>query len=271
MHGRNMIAALKYFPPADEHREPTALEADAVLGTFTNRWAYLPDFLASWEQYLSRIPLIVVRHRGNIREGMALLRQEFIATGRRWWFFLDDDIQFLCPEIVHDTVAAMIRNRWHLATVYSSFDPDILQKPYEEAVAIARQRGEREILWAPGYLIAVDSYFCGWKEPDPVPAPNTAIDTTYTIGLRRAGMAIGLVPHVVYHRLKPTKPNWEEHRLANEYVQKVYGDFYWKSAHYQGNVYEWGEHGTDDELEPFRKLCRRLGIATGVAGDDRQE
>jgi len=239
--------------------KPSPLEAQVVLGTFTNRRTYLPFLLESWAQFLSRVPLIVVRHDGTIREGMAVLRQNFLQSGRRYWVFLDDDIRFLSPNIVHDCVAAMIRNRWHLCTVYSTYRREYLEMDYEEARQKALEWGEREVLWVPGYFIMVDSCFCGYRDVDwGIPHPNTALDTTYTIGLRRDGYTLGLVPHLVYHQLKNVQPDLSVIEQVNAYIQQEYGDFYWRSAHYQGNVYEWGRYGTDQELHEFRELVKSL-------------
>ena len=217
------------------------LERDVVIGTFTHRTDYLPALWRSANEHLAQIPFVTRHHSGPINAGMELLRQDFIKTGKRYWVFLDDDIQFLDGNIIRDCVQAMIKNQWAVCHVHSSFDTGVLTRPYPDTVAMIGDQREHEISWATGYFIMVDSTKVGHIQPDlQLPDPNTAVDTSYSVAIRALGHRIGIVPHVVYHFKK--EGSWVNEDViepTNRYLQQKWGDFYFQNAVYQGNVLEW--------------------------------
>jgi hypothetical protein len=208
---------------------------DVVMGTFTNRTTYLPALLDSVKKYLSNVPFIVKVNDGPININMELLRQDFLATNKRYWIFLDDDIQFLHKDTIKDAIKALIQNKWAAAHVYSTFDPDWIKNGYNVSGLQLR-----ETKWATGYFILVDSTLVGDIVPDQnLPDGNTAVDTSYSVEIRKRGYRIGIVPHVVYHTKKDTKVNDSIIEVTNKYLMGKYGQFYFDVAQYDNNVLEW--------------------------------
>lgn len=207
------------------------------MGTFTHRTEYLPALLESVKRHLPHIPFVVQMHAGPILTGMELLRQVFLATDKRYWIFLDDDIQFLCPGIVHRAIGNLIANRWAAIGVYSTFDPRALSVEYDTSDAGMRCRA---VKWLPGYFIAVDSHKVGDVAPDPdLPDPNTAIDTTYSVAIQARGWKIGISPDIVYHARKEVWLDAEAMVATNEYLARRWGDFYFNRANDTGCVIQW--------------------------------
>ena len=217
------------------------LERDVVMGTFTHRTDYLPALWQSVRDHLPQIQFVTRHHPGPINMGMELLRQDFINTGKRYWIFLDDDIQFLNEDVIYDCVQSMIKNQWAVCHVHSTFLKEALTRPYADTVATIKDPSEREISWATGYFIMVDSTKVGDVKPDlQLPDPNTSVDTSYSVAIRALGHRIGIVPHVVYHLKK--EGSWANREViepTNRYLRNKWGDFYFQNAVYQGDVLEW--------------------------------
>lgn len=234
------VLARKLAPgevPASGLIHPTALEQECVMGTFTHRTTYLPALLESVKRHLPHIPFVAKVNSAPINVNMELLRRDFLASGKRYWLFLDDDIQFLHDGIVHDAIAAMVRHGWAVATVYSTFDPEWIRGGYRVS-----DLAERETKWATGYFILVDSKQVGDVAPDlALPDGCTAVDTSYSVAIRARGHKIGIVPHVVYHTRK--EGSWVNEAAiepTNRYLMGKWGQFYFDVAQYDGNVIDPG-------------------------------
>jgi len=221
--------------------EPTILEAQAVMGTFTHRTEYLPALWASAARHVPGVPFVTRIQHKNINEGMELLRRDFLTSGKRYWIFLDDDIQFLAPGIVDRAIRQMIAGNYAAMSVYSTFEPEALTLPYDPSRypnVVAR-----ETTWATGYFVLVDSHRVGHILPDMnLPDGNTSVDTSYSVAIRAEGHRIGIAPDYVYHTRKPgTWVNQAVIEPTNEYLMRKWGQFYFDVARYDGNVIEWGQ------------------------------
>ncbi len=196
------------------------LEKDIVIGTFTNKMDLLACLSESIQQNFPDAEFIIQLQDLPINANMEELRKKFAKTGKRFWVFLDDDIKFLYPDTLRIAVETLIRGRYGLVGVYSTYDPY-----YNHDGNLV----EREVGWVPGYFQMVDSYKYGDIQPDlNLPDPNTAIDTSYCCSIRARGGKIGIASSCVYHLWKPIK-GWDGEdivRITNEYLYKKWGKFY---------------------------------------------
>jgi SAM-dependent methyltransferase len=226
--------------PINSTKTLTALEQDVALGVFTNKTDYLPALMNSAKKYLPGIPFLVKLQDAPINANMEALRREFIQSGKRYWVFLDDDIQFLNSSILHDTVKDMIKYSWACGHVYSEFDPACLTRPYSDTLKLIESPAVREIGWATGYFIMVDSWKVGNIQPDlNLPYPNTSVDTSYSAAIRKAGYKIGISKNAVYHLKKSTPVDEKAVEVTNQYLMAKWGQFYYDHCVYAGNVIEW--------------------------------
>lgn len=191
---------------------------DIVMGTFTHRTDNLPRLLNSVKKFHPDIPFIVQIADRPIVENFDLLRQSFAATKKRFWVFLDDDIEFITP-VFYNCLISMIKNRWAMVGVYSTYDPN-----YD----FSDQLIERESGWMPGYFQMVDSRLVGHLSSDlNLPDKNTSIDTSYSVSIRGEGHKIGLAPTVVYHQYKTNNfAKREVIEITNKYLWNKWGQFY---------------------------------------------
>jgi len=213
----------------DIKRKLSALEQDVVIGTFTHRDTYIGKLKASVDKYLPGIEFLSVIEDGPININMERLRQKFLKTGKRFWVFLDDDIQFLDSDIIRKAVYDLLTHRFGLIGVYSTYDPNyILGSDNLEC---------KELGWVPGYFQMVDSKYLRDVTPDlDLPDPCTAIDTSYCVTARSLGYRIGISPSVVYHQYKEIQLNKRAEEITHRYVREKWGQFYFKNAVYIPNV-----------------------------------
>jgi hypothetical protein len=212
------------------------LEEQAVLGVFTHRVTYLPALLESKRRFMPEIPLFVQVGEGTIQQNMTRLYNTFLRSRYRFWVFLDDDIEFLCPDILRNALRTHVANSFGITGVYSTFDPLWRRTSYD-----ASQLQVKRVSWVPGYFMLVDRETMGDVKPDQeMPGGNTALDTTYCMQAHRRGLRIGLSPDVVYHVQKQVLSNPVEGRVVNEYVWERWGMYYFEQTTYQGCVLEWG-------------------------------
>jgi SAM-dependent methyltransferase len=224
-----------YADEGERSRTPSVLEQDVALGTFTNRTTYLPALLSSCQKHLPHLPLQLVMADAQINVNMEALRQRFMASGKRYWVFLDDDIQFLNGSIVHDAIFDLVQNKWAACGVYSTFDPDWLKKPYTAQGLVTRKT-----TWITGYFILVDSWKVGDVQPDlHLPDGNTAVDTSYSAEIIARGFDVGLSANLVYHQKKDVWAQRDIIDVTNEYLRNRFGSFYHDRIYYDGNVIEW--------------------------------
>ena len=134
------------------------LEKDIVIGTFTNKMDLLACLSESIDKNFPEIEFIVQLQDLPINANMEELRKKFIKTGKRFWVFLDDDIKFLYPDTLKIAVQTLIRGRYGLVGVYSTYN-----KHYAHG---GGDLVEREVGWVPGYFQMVDSFKFGDIQPD---------------------------------------------------------------------------------------------------------
>jgi Uncharacterized protein conserved in bacteria len=213
-------------------------EQDTVIGTFTNKPdTYLPNLWASARKHIPNIQFITHIQYGKINEGMTLLREDFIKTGKRFWCFLDDDIQFLNPDIIKNALNTMLAGKYAGVHAYSIFDESSLTVPYNPTHP---RLVVRQCKWMTGYFVFVDSQKVGNILPDMnLPDGNTSVDTSYSVSIRAAGFDIGMTPDYVYHVKKVTYVDPKVVEVTNAYLMKKWGNFYYQWTPYDGNVLDW--------------------------------
>lgn len=205
-----------------------SLLQDLVIGTFTNSREYLPRFEESLSKYCADIPYILQFADAPINRNFEDLRQKFIQSGKRYWLFLDHDIQFVSSDTIRIALETMIRRRFALVGVYSTYILDYRAKP-DELV-------EKEVGWVPGYFQLVDSRRVGDIGSDlQLPFPNQSIDTSYCVSIQSKGYKIGIAPSWVYHQYKPLSLSYH-HVITqtNEYLMNKWGQFYFDTCQYCG-------------------------------------
>jgi predicted SAM-dependent methyltransferase len=203
---------------------PTVLERDVICGTFTNRTTFLPDIWRSFNKFVPHIPFATRIRRDYINNNMALMREDFIASGKRFWLFLDHDVQILSSDIIKDALNAMVLNKWAICTTYMTYNPEVLNSTYNPQGLV-----EQIQPWVVGYFILADSSKIGNILPDlNLPDKNTAIDVSYSMECRKAGYSIGIVPHYLYHLQKHVPHNVQADIITQEYIKKKWGSYYTK-------------------------------------------
>ena len=189
-----------------------------IVGTFTHRTTYLPRLLSSFSKFYSEVPFIVHLDKKPIVFNFEALRQKFISTGKRYWLFLDDDIEFIEEGTLEKALITLNKLDCAMVTCYSTFDPD-----YKFDVNLK----EDEIGWAIGYFQLVDSRLVGHITGDlELPFPNSSVDTSYSIAIRAQGYKIGIAPTVVYHAYKKYTWTHDDPKIINEYHLKKWGRYY---------------------------------------------
>ncbi len=216
------------------------LENDLVMGTFTHRTDYLPGLLNSVKKHLPHVPFIVQIADLPINRNFEELSRKFKETGKRYWLFLDDDIEFVSSDTLKVALKTMMRGRYAMVGCYSIFDTLYRVQPEELQ--------EREIPWMPGYFQLVDSHMVGHIGADlDLPDPNTSIDTSYSVAIRADGFKIGMAPTYVYHTYKPG--SWIKEEViepTNRYLMEKWGQFYFDSCHgYYHVLGPWPTHDFD--------------------------
>lgn len=236
-----------------------SLENDVVIGTFTNSDEYYPSLLSSVRTFLPNVEFILHLDNKPINQNFEELRKKFLATGKRYWVFLDHDIRFLDSEIITTALSALIRNKWALVGVYSTYYPEYIAKK-EELV-------EKEVGWVPGYFQMVDSRYVGNVSADlSLPHPNTAIDTSYCVSIRSLGYKIGIASAYVWHQYKPLNMQYlSVIDMTNNYLRNKWGQFYFDTCVYCGclvggdpgrDVWNLSEEDLQKEMESlFNERC----------------
>jgi len=229
------IYAMK--PPKIE-KSRSILEEDVAIGSFTNRTDYIPTLWQSANKYLPHIPFVSRINRDNIVKNMTLLRQDFIKTGKRFWVYLDDDIQFLNSDIIKNALIELVAQKYTIMGVYSTGNPDFITLPYSPA-----ERGMivRDHTYAVGYFIMVDSAKISYILPDiNLPDPNLAIDADFNVTARKHGFAIGISSDYIYHFSQKAHPGIYDSTPTINYLMNKHGEFYFTYSGYGGSVIERG-------------------------------
>lgn len=207
--------------PDLESYKQTALEKDVVVGTFTNTTKYLSELWNSVNEQIPHIPFITRLGDKQIVENMNILWDMFKNSGKRYWVFLDHDIQFLNKDIIKNALNTMIRNKAGIVTVYMTGDKYTLIEPYNNS-----NLEEHLAEWAVGYFMMVDSHKIAPKADINLPCHNTGIDISFSLDVKNAGYDIFVSPDLVYHTKKNTPYNVEKGRLTEEYMNNKWGEMY---------------------------------------------
>ena len=199
------------------------LEQDVVLGSFTNSTLYIGKLKESIDKFFPHIPFIIYMGEGPVNLNMGYLREEFLKTDKRYFCYLDHDIQFLNPTIIRDALITLVSNKGvGLVTVYSSHEPKYLELPYD-----TKGLTEAIIPWSIGYFLMIDRTRVGHIIPDmELPNPNYAVDVAFSVEIHKAGYDIAINPNYVYHLNKGQKHDEHTTRITDEYFVKKYGQFY---------------------------------------------
>jgi hypothetical protein len=199
----------------------TVLEKDTVIGVFTNRTDFLPDLWRSANKFLPHIQFMTRIHKDTIVFNMNRMRTDFIGSGKRFQIYIDHDIQFLDSDIIRNALATITKFKAAICTTYMTYNPDVLTSAYNS-------QGLKEQLqpWCVGYLTMIDT-----KKINPIPdmslpSPNTAIDVSTSMNIRKAGYDICIAPSYVYHLQKYVPHDIEADRITQEYIKKKWGSFY---------------------------------------------
>jgi hypothetical protein len=225
---------IRIMKPTDSTPSEYAFENDVAIGTFTNKTTCIVDLWKSALQYLPKVQFVTRFNDGPINTGMFLLREDFIKTGKRFWVFLDDDIQFLNSEIVRNAISVLLRTKSGAVSVYSTFSKDALSENYNSTNPTLEVR---PVGWAVGYFIMIDSWRVGEVLPDmALPYPNQSIDTSYSIEIMKAGYNIYISNDYVYHTYKDTKVFKNVIDETNAYLHSKWGQFYFNHVKYDYNV-----------------------------------
>jgi len=202
----------------------SVLEQDVVIGCFTHRDTYIKTLEESLHKFLPEIPYIRVLNDAPINVNMELLRQKFIESGKRFWVFLDDDIQFLNSDIVKNALETLVSGKYAGVSVYNTPTPAYLSAPYNPNDG--RLKRER-LSWMTGYFMMVDSWRVGHIMPDfTSPAPNTSVDVDYSLEIRKAGFDMAISHDYVYHLVKNVPHDYSAWEAIHGHMESRYGSFY---------------------------------------------
>lgn len=194
---------------------------DLVIGTYTHRSSYYPRLLASLSPVMSAgVPTLVIRRDQSILENIRELRLAFLASRKRYWLFLDDDVEFISTEAVIGPLGSLIRSRWAGAGIYSTAG-DRRVTPYNPS-----DLQERQAKWLVGYYMLFDSHKMGDIEIPQTPNPNYGIDLAWCADIRRRGHSLGVSPHYVYHEHTPDPEHEEDWKRLDEYLVQRHGASY---------------------------------------------
>lgn len=211
----------------------TVFEQDAILGVFTHRESeYLPALRKTIANLYPSVLYTEIVLPGLINQNMERLRQQFLKTNKRYWIFLDDDIEFLDPDTINNAIEYLVKDKHGIVSIYSTFDKEIKSLPSHLV--------SRQTTWATGYFIAVDSHKLRDVLPDlNLPHGNTSVDTSYSAECLARGYTIGIASELVYHTRKDTIVYRDIIDITNAYLKEKWGSFYFDKIYYDRNVLEW--------------------------------
>jgi len=216
--------------PMETYLDVSALETDIAIGTFTNTTKYLNSLWTSANLYIPHIPFITRIAGGSIAENMALLRESFIESGKRYWAFLDHDIQFLSRDTIKNALSVLISNKCGAVTVYQKKSKLAITETYD-----SKGIESHLIEWLCGHLILVDSWKVGKIEIDNKLPTNGFVDISYSLDIRKSGYEMFIAPEYIYHVDKVSSGKEQEattndYEISNKYFHDKLGDFYDKFA-----------------------------------------
>ena len=174
------------------------LENNLVAGVYTHQDKYFKKFTENWSENYVNVELIYNVHKGKINENMERLRHSFIASGKRYWLFMDEDILFTKNDVIEIALQHLIDNDLHLITTYQSNNFDLVKKVDPSNLTF------EYICWSAGYFMLVDSEKCGLVPFDlQLPTTHGSLsDITYCMDIIMndpEDALIGIAPTMIYH------------------------------------------------------------------------
>lgn len=174
------------------------LEQNLVAGVYTHHDKYFKKFTENWSENYVNVELIYNVHKGKINQNMERLRHNFIASGKRYWLFMDDDILFTKNDVIEIALQHLIDNDLHLITTYQSNNFDLAKKVDPSNLTF------EYICWSAGYFMLVDSEKCGLVPFDlKLPTTHGSLsDITYCMDIIMndpKDALIGIAPTMIYH------------------------------------------------------------------------
>ena len=185
------------------------LENNLVAGVYTHQDKYFKKFTENWSENYVNVELIYNVHKGKINQNMERLRHSFIASGKRYWLFMDEDILFTKNDVIEIALQHLIDNDLHLITTYQSNNFDLAKKVDPSNLTF------EYICWSAGYFMLVDSEKCGLVPFDlKLPTTHGSLsDITYCMDIIMndpENAAIGIAPTMIYHEDKGYSPKVEK-------------------------------------------------------------
>tara|TARA_R110000751_G_scaffold140353_1_gene244033 strand:- start:1 stop:852 length:852 start_codon:yes stop_codon:yes gene_type:complete len=175
------------------------IENNLVAGVYTNNDKYFKKFTDNWKENYQNVELIYNVQAGKINENMERLRHKFIATGKRYWLFMDEDILFTRNDVIETCIKYMKKNDLDLITTYQTTDYELASK-LDPRISI--NLPFEYITWSAGYFMLVDSKKCGLV-PFDLNLPTThgnLSDLAYCLDIiEQADALIGIAPTMIYH------------------------------------------------------------------------
>jgi hypothetical protein len=202
------------------------LEKDLVMGTFTHRNTKFPLLLESVKKYYPDLLFILQYDDKLISPNMEALRQKFISTGKRYWLFLDDDIQFMNSSLIPKALETLISNDFAGVCCHECINERWDNKPYDVS-----RLSVSEMNWMIGYFMLVDSKKVGHISCDRQTPDRSSMDMHYSLDIKLEGYKLGLTPDYLYHYAKPQFRN----RLELEVLMKSLNDYF--VTHYPENFF----------------------------------
>ena len=174
------------------------LEQNLVAGVYTHHDKYFKKFTENWSENYVNVELIYNVHKGKINQNMERLRHNFIASGKRYWLFMDEDILFTKNDVIEIALQHLIDNDLHLITTYQSNNFDLAKKVDPSNLTF------EYICWSAGYFMLVDSEKCGLVPFDlQLPTTHGSLsDITYCMDIIMndpEDALIGIAPTMIYH------------------------------------------------------------------------
>jgi len=167
-----------------------------VAGVYTHHDKYFKKFTDNWNENYQNVELIYNIDAGKINENMEKLRHKFIATGKRYWLFCDEDIMFPNNQVIEKAMETMRINDLDLCTTYATSDHELSKN-----VNLSNLTFEF-ITWSAGYFMLVDSKKVGLTPFDlsiPTSHGNLA-DLGYCLDIiQNHNALIGIAPVIIYH------------------------------------------------------------------------
>ena len=182
--------------------ERSYLEENLISGVYTHRDTYLKQFTENWNDYYS-LPLIYNVHKGKINENMERLRQDFIASKKRFWLFMDEDILFTRNDVIETALDYMLKNDLNMVGVYEITDQNLAKTLNPDCLKFTH------LTWLPGYFMLVDSQKSGLTPFDlNLPTSHGSLsDIAYSMDIiTKDNGLIGIAPSFVYHADKGYSP-----------------------------------------------------------------